>query len=86
MSRSCKFTLYMLSIKYCGSKSEASIMLALDVHKQNCSQKLRITEHVQNKCGMDSGTCLHKEHRELPTACSLNSLLFKYRVLFNMFY
>ena len=76
----------MPNIQYCGSKSEASIMLAFNVHKQNCTHKLRVTEHVQNKCETDSGNCLHKDHRGLSTAFNLNSLSFKYRVLFNVLY
>ena len=52
----------MPSIQYCGSKSEVSKILAFDAHKQNCTRKLRVTEHVQNKCKTDSGNCLHKEH------------------------
>ena len=55
----------MPSIQYYGSKSEASIMLAFDGHNQNCTHKLRVTEHVQNKCKTDSGTCLRTEHRGL---------------------
>ena len=59
-------------------------MLAFDVHKQNCTHKLRVAEHVQNKCETDSGNYLRKEHRGLSTAFNLNSLSFEYRVLFNI--
>ena len=52
----------MLSIQYCGSKSEVSKTLAFHAHKQNCTHKLRVTEHVQDKCKADYGNCLHKEH------------------------
>ena len=52
----------MHSIQYCESKSEISKMLAFDTHKQNCTHKMAVTEHVQNKCKIDSGNCLHKEH------------------------
>ena len=52
----------MSSIQCCGSKSEVSKMLAFDAHKQNCTHKLRVTEHVQNKCKTDSENFLHKEH------------------------
>ena len=36
--------------QYCGSKSEVGKMFAFDAHKQNCTRKLRVTDHVQNEC------------------------------------
>ena len=52
----------MLSIQYCESKLEVSKMLAFDVHNKISTHKLRVTEHVQNKCKTDSGNCSHEEH------------------------
>ena len=57
----------------------------MSIIKQKCTHKLRVTEHVQNKCKTDSGNCLHKEHRGLSTEINLNSLSFKYGVLFNIY-
>ena len=76
----------MPSIQYCEFTPEEGILLAFDVHKQNCTNKLWVTEHVQNKCKTDFGNCLHKEHRGLSTAFNLSSLSFKYRVLLNILY
>ena len=57
-----------------------------DTYSLNCSSKLLVTAHSQNKCSIDSFSVLNKGHKGLSTILNLKSFSFKYKILFKILY
>ena len=69
-----------------GSMSILSKREISDTHSLNCSSKLLVTAHSQNKCSTDSFSVSHRAHKVVSAILDLNSFSFKYTILFKIFY
>ena len=70
----------------CGSMSVLPKREISDTHSLNCSSKLLVTAHAQNKYSTDSFSVSHKEHKGLSTVLNLKSFSFKCKILFEILY
>ena len=84
--KSVVFKFHAPNMIVCGSIAILPKRKISDTHSLNCSSKLLVTAHSQNKCSIDSFSVLHREHKGLSTILNLKSFSFKYKILFKILY